>query len=64
MSKATISWDKYINDPKNIKSLLNAYKHVEIAREEFKYAKDKEGIDLAKSRIKLIKRELESKLGK
>lgn len=51
MAKAETAWKKYCDDCK-VTDLLNAYKHLEIAREEFHHAGDTEAVAEAKEIIK------------
>lgn len=57
MMRADVAWKKYCDSCK-FSDLLNAYKHLEIAREELQHAGDTEGVAQAKSRIKLARQEL------
>lgn len=60
MMKADACWKKYC-DSCGITDLLNAYKHLELAREEFQHAGDSEGTANACARIKLARKELRKK---
>jgi len=57
MEKADACWKKYC-DSCNVTDLLNAYKHLEIAREELQHAGDTDGVAQARARIKLARQEL------
>jgi len=57
MEKADACWKKYCEGC-NVTDLLNAYKHLEIAREELQHAGDSDGVAQARARIKLARQEL------
>ncbi len=54
MVKAEAAWAKYCEGC-NVTDLLNAYKHLELAREEFQHAGNADGVSEAKTKIKLAR---------
>jgi len=63
LDKAERSLATYMRNG-NSTSLLNAYKHFELALEELSYAKDREGIRRAKKGINIARGEMKGLMGK
>ena len=59
MKKAETAWAKYCDSScESLADLLNAYKHLEIAREEFQHAGAAEGVRQAKEKISIARADL------